>query len=75
MGFQARQYDPQLGRFLGVDPLADKQGQQVWSPYSAMSNAPESIVDPMGKNTYHTLRFIAEMVKHGDRAAAKIKNW
>jgi len=36
MDFHARQYDPQLGRFLGVDPLADAEGQQVWSPYAAL---------------------------------------
>ncbi|WP_317124962.1 RHS repeat-associated core domain-containing protein, partial [Taibaiella helva] len=48
MDFQARQYDPQIGRFLAVDPLADAGGQQVWSPYAAMGNAPESQVDPNG---------------------------
>ncbi|WP_157977132.1 RHS repeat domain-containing protein [Taibaiella helva] len=48
MDFQARQYDPQIGRFLAVDPLADAGGQQVWSPYAAMGNAPESNVDPNG---------------------------
>ncbi|WP_118976820.1 RHS repeat protein [Taibaiella koreensis] len=48
MSFGARQYDPQIGRFLSVDPLADAQGQQVFSPYAAMGNAPESMVDPNG---------------------------
>ncbi|RYD93588.1 MAG: hypothetical protein EOP54_18935, partial [Sphingobacteriales bacterium] len=32
MDFHNRQYDPQLGRFLGVDALADAGGQQVLSP-------------------------------------------
>jgi RHS repeat-associated protein len=49
MSFGARQYDPQLGRFLSIDPLADGQGQQIWSPYSAMGNAPESMIDPNGE--------------------------
>jgi RHS repeat-associated protein len=48
MSFGERQYDPQLGRFLSVDPLADGHGQQIWSPYSAMGNAPESMIDPNG---------------------------
>jgi hypothetical protein len=37
-------------RFLSIDPLADGQGQQIWSPYSAMGNAPESMIDPNGES-------------------------
>ncbi|MFA6060315.1 MAG: RHS repeat-associated core domain-containing protein [Taibaiella sp.] len=48
MDFNFRQYDPQIGRFLGVDPLADYEGQDMYSPYAAMGNAPESMVDPEG---------------------------
>lgn len=48
MSFGARQYDPQIGRFLGVDPLADQGGQDSYSPYAAMGNQPESAVDPNG---------------------------
>jgi len=54
MDFNARVYDPQIGRFLGVDPLADVGGQQVWSPYAAMGNAPESMIDPNGTYAYIT---------------------
>lgn len=54
MDFHARQYDPQIGRFLGVDPLADGQGQEIWSPYSAMGNAPESMVDPNGTDASYS---------------------
>ena len=35
MDFHARQYDPQLGGFLGVDPLATSGGQDMISPYAA----------------------------------------
>src|SRR5690606_14839706 len=48
MDFHARQYDPQIGRFLGVDPLADAGGQQKFSPYAAMGNDPVNMVDPGG---------------------------
>jgi RHS repeat-associated protein len=47
MDFQNRQYDPQIGRFLSVDPLAD-DGQEEWSPYAAMGNNPAMMVDPLG---------------------------
>jgi uncharacterized protein RhaS with RHS repeats len=47
MDFQNRQYDPQIGRFLSVDPLADDD-QEEWSPYAAMGNNPAMMVDPLG---------------------------
>lgn len=49
MDFGARQYDPQIGRFLGVDPLAAKGVQEMYSPYAAMGNMPESNIDPNGE--------------------------
>jgi RHS repeat-associated protein len=48
MDFQARQYDPQIGRFLGVDMMAAANGQDMFSPYAAMGNTPESNIDPNG---------------------------
>lgn len=48
MSFGARQYDPQIGRFLGIDPMAVLGGQDSYSPYAAMGNRPESAVDPNG---------------------------
>jgi RHS repeat-associated protein len=49
MDFQARQYDPQLGRFLAVDPLADEKEQVAFSPYAAMGNNPGMTIDPDGR--------------------------
>jgi len=46
MDFNFRQYDPQLGRFNAVDPLAGST--DMVSPYAAMGNAPESLTDPTG---------------------------
>lgn len=48
MDFHARQYDPQIGRFQGVDPLAAFNGQDMFSPYAAMGNMPEHMIDPNG---------------------------
>lgn len=52
MDFHARQYDPQIGGFLGVDPLATVRGQEIFSPYAAMGNNPAMAIDPLG--TYFT---------------------
>src|SRR5690606_26822306 len=46
MNFHHRQYDPQIGRFLSVDPLA--VATKSFSSYAAMNNNPASTVDPVG---------------------------
>jgi uncharacterized protein RhaS with RHS repeats len=46
MNFHNRQYDPQIGRFLSVDPLA--VATKSFSSYAAMNNNPASTVDPLG---------------------------
>ncbi|WP_161971339.1 hypothetical protein [Edaphocola flava] len=33
MDFHNRQYDPQLGRFMGIDPMADAAGFKPLSCY------------------------------------------
>ncbi len=48
MDFHNRQYDPQIGRFMSIDPLAHSGGQERLSPYAAMGNNPVSMVDPLG---------------------------
>ena len=45
-----RLYDPQLGRFLGPDPVVAAPGSgQSWNSYSYVSNSPLSFVDPGGQ--------------------------
>ena len=46
--FHARQYDPLLGRFTSVDPMA--ASFDGMSPYAGMGNNPISYVDPDGRN-------------------------
>lgn len=48
MDFHNRQYDPQLGKFLSIDPMADAGGQQTFSPYHAMACNPVTFIDPIG---------------------------
>ncbi|SHN45104.1 DUF6443 domain-containing protein [Chitinophaga sp. CF418] len=42
--FEARYYDPQLGRWFSTDPAG-----QDYSPYMAMGNRPMIVVDPDGR--------------------------
>lgn len=46
MDFHARQYDPQIGRFAGIDPL-----DEFPSGYTGMGNNPANLVDPSGMRT------------------------
>ncbi len=48
--FEARQFDPQIGRWHVADPLA-----QYPSPYVGMGNNPVSLVDPNGMATIWSL--------------------
>jgi RHS repeat-associated protein len=46
MDFQNRLYDPQIARFLQVDPMASET--HVMSPYVAMNDEPVLNADPLG---------------------------
>jgi len=46
--YGARMYDPAVGRFMGVDPLAEKYNS--WSPYTYTLNNPVKYIDPDGRD-------------------------
>jgi len=59
----ARFYDPDLGRFLQVDPA-----REFWNSYSYVGNNPVKLIDPNGRNarvsidfTNHTIQIQAKI--------------
>jgi len=43
--FELRNYDPQIGRWVQIDPFADFYES---SPYVGMGNDPVNVIDPSG---------------------------
>ncbi|GAA3729328.1 RHS repeat-associated core domain-containing protein [Plantactinospora mayteni] len=66
----ARQYDPQLGRFISVDPVLDLSDPQQMHGYTYSNNSPVTFSDPTGL-LWGWLKKAAKSVWNGIKTVAK----
>lgn len=69
MDFGARNYDPALGRWFSIDPVADIEPSLT--PYRFAFNNPLSYIDPDGKYEWRVNTETGEFKKFGDKGDDK----
>ena len=66
--FGARIYDPRIGRWLSLDPLASKY--PMYSPYNFVTNSPLQYIDLDGRDYDYSVT----MIKNKDGSMTKVVN-
>ena len=69
LDFDARIYNPALGRWLSLDPLAAKM--PAWSPYSNDFNNPIRFVDADGKKPNDNILYVLVLAGANKKVAAE----
>jgi RHS repeat-associated protein len=64
----ARQYDPQTGRFLSVDPVVNPGDPQALNGYAYSDNDPVNKFDPTGRDWWDTFNKVMHEIETGTLA-------